>query len=173
MRLSKGQLISKCLFGVFNYFQKTNKNKSTWGTIVVKSNSFVRFLEETSAWKYHFDFVWPLVPSTTDRAPTDKMSISLNKLNYPELEHHTVMTFWMKKITTGLSHPIKQCVCRCWVVAFFTTREVICLHVKVDKRKKGSYRGRSTSNNTQEKADFFTTWKLGRGLSYSERKLQR
>ena len=25
---------------------KTNKNKSTWGIIVVKSNSFVRFLEE-------------------------------------------------------------------------------------------------------------------------------
>ena len=55
-----GQLISKCLFGVFNFFQKTNENKSTTGTIVVKSNSFVRFLEETSAWKNHFDFVWPL-----------------------------------------------------------------------------------------------------------------
>ena len=26
---SKGQLISKCLFGVFNFFQKTNENKST------------------------------------------------------------------------------------------------------------------------------------------------
>ena len=24
----KGQLISKCLFGVFNFFQKTNENKS-------------------------------------------------------------------------------------------------------------------------------------------------
>ena len=47
-------------FGVFNFFQKTNENKSTWGIIVVKSNSFVRFLEETSVWKNHFDFVWPL-----------------------------------------------------------------------------------------------------------------
>ena len=56
----KGHLISKCLFGVFNFFQKTNKNKSTWCIIVVKSNSFVRFLEETSAWKNHFEFVWPL-----------------------------------------------------------------------------------------------------------------
>ena len=26
---SKGQLISKCLFGVFTFFQKTNENKST------------------------------------------------------------------------------------------------------------------------------------------------
>ena len=26
---TKGQLISKCLFGVFIFFQKTNKNKST------------------------------------------------------------------------------------------------------------------------------------------------
>ena len=34
----KVQFISKCLFGVFNFFQKTNKSKSTWGFIVVKSN---------------------------------------------------------------------------------------------------------------------------------------
>ena len=39
---TKGQLILKCLFGVFNFFQKTNENKLTWGIIVVKSNSFVR-----------------------------------------------------------------------------------------------------------------------------------
>ena len=39
---------------------KFDKNKSTWGIIVVKSNSFVDFLEETSVWKNHFDFVWPL-----------------------------------------------------------------------------------------------------------------
>ena len=58
--LCKGQLISKCLFGVFNFIQKMNKNKSTWGITVVKSNLFVHFLEETSAWKNHFDFVWPL-----------------------------------------------------------------------------------------------------------------
>ena len=25
-KLVKGQIISKCLFGVFNFFQKTNKN---------------------------------------------------------------------------------------------------------------------------------------------------
>ena len=28
-RFTKGQLISKCLFGVFTFFQKTNENKST------------------------------------------------------------------------------------------------------------------------------------------------
>ena len=27
--ITKGQLISKCLFGVFNFLQKTNENKST------------------------------------------------------------------------------------------------------------------------------------------------
>ena len=37
-----------------------NENKSTVGMMVVKSNSFVCFLEETSAWKNHFEFVWPL-----------------------------------------------------------------------------------------------------------------
>ena len=56
----KGQLISKCMFGVFNFFQKMNENKSTWRIIVAKSNLFVRFLEETTDWKNHFDFVWPL-----------------------------------------------------------------------------------------------------------------
>ena len=39
----KGQLISKCLFGVFNFFQKSNENKSTSGIIVVKSNCFPSF----------------------------------------------------------------------------------------------------------------------------------
>ena len=40
---TKGQLISKWLFGVIDFLQKTNENKATWSTIVVKSNSFVRF----------------------------------------------------------------------------------------------------------------------------------
>ena len=39
--LSKGQIISKWFFGVLYFLQKTNKNKSTWGIIVVKLNSFV------------------------------------------------------------------------------------------------------------------------------------
>ena len=46
LHVFKGQLISKCFFGVFNFFQKMNENRSTWGIIVVKLNSFVRFLEE-------------------------------------------------------------------------------------------------------------------------------
>ena len=29
---------------------------------VVKSNLFIRFLEETLSWKNHFEFVWPLEP---------------------------------------------------------------------------------------------------------------
>ena len=56
--LFKGQLISKFCFDVFDFFLKTKGNKSTWGIIVVKSNSFVHFLEES--WKNHYDFVWPL-----------------------------------------------------------------------------------------------------------------
>ena len=54
--ISKGHLFSKCLFGVFNFFHKMNKNKSTWGFIVVKLNWFICCLEETSSWKNHFDF---------------------------------------------------------------------------------------------------------------------
>ena len=57
---SKGQLISKCLYGVFNFFQKSKENKSTWDIIVVKSNSFVHFLEEFTAWQFAFEVYWPL-----------------------------------------------------------------------------------------------------------------
>ena len=52
---TKGQLISKCLFGVFNFFQKTNENAS----IVVKIH-FIRFLEEFTAWQFAFEIIWPL-----------------------------------------------------------------------------------------------------------------
>ena len=59
--ISKGQIISKCFFGVFDFLQKTNENKSTWGAIVVKLNSFVRFLEEIEDTKNHFETIWPLI----------------------------------------------------------------------------------------------------------------
>ena len=56
----KGQLISKCLFGVFKFFQKTNENKSTWGIIVVKLDFFICFLEELRIPKSLFEINWPL-----------------------------------------------------------------------------------------------------------------
>ena len=40
---TKGQLILTRFFGVFNFFQKTNKNKSTRGIVVLKSNWFICF----------------------------------------------------------------------------------------------------------------------------------
>jgi hypothetical protein len=43
LQLSKGQIILKWFFGVFDFLQKTNENKSTWGIIEIKSNSFVHF----------------------------------------------------------------------------------------------------------------------------------
>ena len=57
---TKGQLISKSFFGVVDFLQKTNENKSTWGIIVVKSNSFVRFLEEIDDPKNHFEINWQI-----------------------------------------------------------------------------------------------------------------
>ena len=52
---TKGQLISKWFFGVVDFLQKMNKNKSTRGIIVVESNSFVHFLEEIDDPKNHFE----------------------------------------------------------------------------------------------------------------------
>ena len=56
----KGQLISKCLFGLLTFFLKTNENMLTSSKV-----EFVcLFLEERLAWKNHFAFVWPLWPCT-------------------------------------------------------------------------------------------------------------
>ena len=48
------------IFDVIDFLQKTKENKSTWGIIVVKSNSFVHFLEEIDDPKSHFEINWPL-----------------------------------------------------------------------------------------------------------------
>ena len=58
--IAKGQIISKQFFGVFDFLQKTDKNMSTWGIIVVKSNSFVHFFEEIEDIKNPFEITWPL-----------------------------------------------------------------------------------------------------------------
>ena len=57
---TKGQLISKYLFGLFTCSQKKNKNKWTWGIIVVKSNFLVHFLRELRIPKSPFEINWPL-----------------------------------------------------------------------------------------------------------------
>ena len=60
--ISKGQLISKCLLGVFKSFKK--KRTETFQldvlTIVVGSNFFVHFLEELKIPKRHFEIKLPL-----------------------------------------------------------------------------------------------------------------
>ena len=68
---TKGHLISKCLFGAFKFFQKMNENKSTWGIIVVKSNFFVRFLEE-----------WRIPKTTFKNQLTFRVSISDLRYNF-------------------------------------------------------------------------------------------
>ena len=54
----KGQLISKCLFGVYNFLPKRNKNTSH-----SSKNEFIHsfFLEEFTAWQFAFEIKWPLV----------------------------------------------------------------------------------------------------------------
>ena len=52
--ISKGFLMSSISS------KKTTENKSTWSIIVVKSNSFVRFLEEIEEIKNLFEIIWPL-----------------------------------------------------------------------------------------------------------------
>ena len=44
----------------FQFSLKMNENNSIWGTIVVKSIFFVRFLGELKISKIHFEINWPL-----------------------------------------------------------------------------------------------------------------
>ena len=48
--LDRNNIPKKCRYWYAHIFW------AYWGFIVVKSNSFIRFLEETLAWKNHFDF---------------------------------------------------------------------------------------------------------------------
>ena len=43
--------------------QISSKKQTKTCRIVVKTNSFVHFLEEFMAWKFAFEIIWPLVPS--------------------------------------------------------------------------------------------------------------
>ena len=47
-------------FWCLQFSQKMNKNNSAWGTVVVKSNFFVRFFGELKITKRHFKINWPL-----------------------------------------------------------------------------------------------------------------
>ena len=47
-------------FGAFNFFQKSNENKSTWGIIVVKTNLFVRYLFGRNVSKLGAKLHWEL-----------------------------------------------------------------------------------------------------------------
>ena len=59
MSKDKGQIISKCLFGVFNFFQKTNENTSH-----TSKNEFIRsFFGRIHGLKFAFEINWPLASS--------------------------------------------------------------------------------------------------------------
>ena len=81
---TKGQLISKCIFGVYNSPKKTNKNSSTWGNMVVKSTFFDRFLGELKITKWHFEINWPL--------KSIKSNLSMNRT---KIINKIVMSFWL------------------------------------------------------------------------------
>ena len=73
----KGQLISKCIFGLFNSPKKQTKIiRLEVLTIVVKSNFFFRFLGELKIPKRHFEINWPLV-----KARNSTTVISFNQVS--------------------------------------------------------------------------------------------
>ena len=53
---AKGQIISKRFFLAKDSSKKRRKTRR----ILVKTNSFVRFLEESSVWQFAFEINWSL-----------------------------------------------------------------------------------------------------------------
>ena len=78
----KGQIISKCFFVVFNFFQKRNENKSTWGIIVVNSNSIVLFFWRIQGMTICFRFLLTFMgnPNCFQKKSITKYLICLNFL---------------------------------------------------------------------------------------------
>ena len=81
----------------------SSKNRTKTSLIVVKLNSFIHFLEETSAWKNHFDFVWPLVGPKSQRT-WRKSLYFVNTINVLLSFPYVIDWFFEKKIlkNTGL-----------------------------------------------------------------------
>ena len=104
---SKDQLISKCLFWYLQFSQKLNENNSAWGTMVVKSNSFVRFLGEFKIPNRHFENNGPLDQAVWDQcfngscldlwtwvmlriiSPKNKTNNELNKVDVLQFQKYT------------------------------------------------------------------------------------
>ena len=73
---------------------------------VVKSNLFVRFLEETSAWKYQFEFVWPLehqkgLFNLAQACIVDGDFWVPNEIDSWNFQH--MLLFWFRKASQNLS----------------------------------------------------------------------
>ena len=79
---------------VFKFFQKTNKNKSTWGVTEVKSNFSFVFLKIEDTKKS----LWNLLTFSSN-----KQSQSLNFHDFLNQSNH----FWPSKITKELSIMIR------------------------------------------------------------------
>ena len=77
-------------FWCLQFSQKTNENNLTWGTIVVKSNFFVRFLGEFKIPKRHFEFNWPLLRQQTSQKLLLIGWKKSRRLKFPSNEHTTV-----------------------------------------------------------------------------------
>ena len=84
---SKGQLISKCLFDCFKFFQKNNENKSNWGITVVKTNFLCSFYEKLRIPKSPFEINWPL----------EREDLS----ECPEVRIYILFTFFLQKYWFG------------------------------------------------------------------------
>ena len=99
----KGQIISKWFFGVFDFLPKTNENKSTWGTIVVKLNYHVRFLEEIEDTKNPIEIIWPLI-KVLFCLPiwvSNSMVMNVSKIGFKDVEKRQMKINKIHFISTG------------------------------------------------------------------------
>ena len=135
--------------------QKTNENNSTWGTIVVKSNSFPSFVGELKISKRHFEINWPLALGFYICIHYSTTSLQLKAMNFTNFrwfgkilllaKDHFIQTFfwWQIQRLIGSNFLVscKQSMNRwqsyalewalLWCLQFFC-----CYNFKNDKEKE-------------------------------------
>ena len=123
---AKGQIISKCLFGVLNFSQKMKENTSH----TIKINAFVRFLEDFTAWQFAFEINWPLAMYFISIGAWWMICLH-STISHAHKRYHLTIQNWYYSICSIviLDHIFVEFF---WLAA----AAVICHHWSVEKEQK-------------------------------------
>ena len=150
-------------FWWLQFSHKMNKNNSTWGTILVKWNCFVRFLGELKIPKRHFEMNWPLERNSYKKSKFKKCMIDYcsyyiqsqsSRTEEMPCDWLTEMHFWSHIFWVWISYlnfALKRAIFSPWL---FRCMYFGCLQIKMTIDLNISYH----DFLKRKKLDFF--WKF-------------